>query len=131
LVSRREPARVWREGLTEEIGFWKRVLPDRVATDPGYRLRADPTAPMRDPLVKFLIAQIPEETVSIIDVGAGPLTALGKTYPGKTLRITATDPLADEYVRIMQEAGMEPPVRPIAFRAKDLLDRFRPSTPAA
>jgi SAM-dependent methyltransferase len=127
-VSRREPVRVWREGLPEEIGFWERVLPDRVATDPGYRLRADPKAPMRDPLVKFLISQIPDESVSVIDVGAGPLTALGKTYPGKTLRITATDPLAAEYVRIMQEAGIEPPVPPIACRGEDLLDRFRPGS---
>ena len=127
-VGRREPARVWREGLPEELGFWERVLPDRVATDPSYRLRADPKAPMRDPLMKFLIAQIPEENVSIIDVGAGPLTALGKTYPGKTLSITATDPLAAEYVRLMREAGIEPPVRPIACRGEDLLDRFRPGT---
>ncbi|MGH2993016.1 MAG: class I SAM-dependent methyltransferase [Solirubrobacterales bacterium] len=127
-MSRREPVRVWTEGLPEEIGFWERVLADRVATDPGYRLRADPKAPMRDPLIKFLIGRIPEEAVSIIDVGAGPLTALGKTYPGKTLRITATDPLAAEYVRIMQEAGIEPPVRPIACRGEDLLDRFRPGS---
>jgi SAM-dependent methyltransferase len=128
LVARREPVRVWREGLPSEIGFWEQVLPARVATDAGYRLRADPKAPIRDPLMRFLIAQIPDEAVSIIDVGSGPLTALGKTYPGKTLSITATDPLAPEYVRIMTEAGIEPPVRPIACRGEDLLDRFRPGT---
>ncbi len=83
---------------------------------------------MLDPLMTFLIWQIPDETISIIDVGAGPLTKLGKTYPGKTLRITATDPLAPEYARIMREAGIDPPVPPIACRGEDLLDLFRPAT---
>jgi len=127
-VGRKEPVRVWREGLRDEIAFWEQVLPARVATDPGYRLRADPKAPMSDPLMNFLIGRIPEESVSIIDVGAGPLTALGKTYPGKRLRITATDPLAAEYVRIMEEAGISPPVRPIECLGEDLLDRFQPGT---
>ena len=127
-VGRKEPVRVWREGLRDEIGFWEQVLPERVVTDSGYRDRVDPRAPMSDPLMNFLIGRIPEETVSIIDVGAGPLTALGKTYPGKTLRITATDPLASEYVRIMREAGIDPPVAPVACRGEDLLDTFQPGT---
>lgn len=128
LVSRMAPLRVWREGLPAEIEFWEQVLPERVAADPAYKVRADPQAPIRDPLVKMLIGKIPEEVISIIDVGAGPLTALGKTYPGKTLRITATDPLATEYARIMQRSGIEPPIPPIPCRGEDLLDLFRPGT---
>jgi SAM-dependent methyltransferase len=128
LVGRREPQRVWREGLPEEVEFWKQALPARVAMEPGYKLRVDPTAPMTDPLLSSLIANIPAETVSILDVGAGPLTALGKTYPGKTLNITPTDPLATEYVRIMRDAGIEPPVPPTPCRGEDLLDLFGPST---
>lgn len=128
LVDRKEAQRVWREGLPAEVDFWKRVLPGRVATDAAYKLRADPKAPIQDPLLKMLITKIPDKTLSIIDVGAGPLTALGKTYPGKTVSITATDPLAGEYVRIMRDAGIEPPVSPIACRGEDLLELFRPGT---
>jgi SAM-dependent methyltransferase len=127
-VARREPQRVWSEGLASEVEFWKEALPRRVATDDSYKLRVDPKAPIRDPLLKTLIAKIPAETVSILDVGAGPLTALGKTYPGKLLSITATDPLATEYVRIMRDAGIEPPVPPTPCRGEDLLDLFGPST---
>ena len=100
LVGRREPQQVWSEGVPREVAFWRRVLPERVATDPAYKLRADPKAPIRDPLLKMLIEKIPDQKVSIIDVGAGPLTAVGKTYPGKTVSITATDPFAREYARI-------------------------------
>jgi SAM-dependent methyltransferase len=128
LVGRREPQRVWKEGLPAEVEFWRHALPTRVATDDAYKQRVDPEAPVRDPLLNELIARIPDDAVSIIDVGAGPLTALGKTYPGKTLSITATDPLADEYVRIMRDAGIEPPVPPIGCRGEDLLDLFRPGT---
>jgi hypothetical protein len=128
LVGRREPQSVWAEGVHKEVDFWRRVLPGRVATMPAYKQRADPSAPIRDPLLKMLIAKIPEQTISIIDVGAGPLTAVGKTYPGKTVSITATDPLAREYAQIMREAGIEPPVPPIACRGEDLLDVFRPAT---
>ena len=128
LVGRREPHRVWTEGVRGEVEFWRRVLPGRVATHPEYIHRADPKAPIRDPLLNMMIAKIPEQTVSIIDVGAGPLTAVGKTYPGKTVRITATDPLAPEYVRIMREAGIKPPVPPIGCRGEDLLDLFTPAT---
>jgi SAM-dependent methyltransferase len=128
LVGLKAPQRVWSEGLPEEVDFWEKALPGRVARLEDYKLRVDRQAPMRDPVVRMLIGRIPEDAISIIDVGAGPLTALGKTYPGKTLRITATDPLADEYARINAEAGIEPPVPTIACRGEDLLDRFQRGT---
>jgi SAM-dependent methyltransferase len=127
-VARKPPERLWREGFHEEVAFWERVLPGRVATLDDYRARADPNAPVSDPVIERLLTEIPEQIVSIIDVGSGPLTAIGKTYPGKTLRISAADPLAPEYARIMREAGLEPPVPPIACRGEDLLEHFRPES---
>jgi SAM-dependent methyltransferase len=128
VVGHREPEQVWSGGLPAEVAFWEQVLPDRVVNLDEYKLRADPDAPMRDPLLKTLVAQVPGETVSIIDVGAGPLTALGTKHPEKSLTVTATDPLAAEYARIMREAGIDPPVPPIACRGEDLLRHFRPDT---
>jgi SAM-dependent methyltransferase len=125
VVGRKEPERVWEKGLSAEVDWWEEVLPSHVDWLEEW---ADPEAPMEDPRVTTLIDRIPKDTISLIDVGSGPLTALGKTYPGKTLNITATDPLAPEYVRIMREAGIEPPVAPIACRGEDLLERFRPGT---
>src|SRR5215218_1079629 len=128
VVARKRPQELWSKALPAEVDFWEKELPDRVANWRDYKLRADPEAPVLDPILKMLIAKIPESTVSMIDVGAGPLTALGKTYPGKTLKVTATDPLGSEYLRIMREAGIEPPVPPVACRGEDLLDLFEPGT---
>jgi SAM-dependent methyltransferase len=64
----------------------------------------------------------------IIDVGSGPLTAVGKTHPGKTISVTAVDPLASAYNRLMDEEGIEPPVRPIEGSGEKLLETFKPDS---
>ena len=132
LVTRRDPARVWEHGLSREVAFWERVLPGRLAPGGLYaggaegQARTDPEAPISDPVMASLIERGPEPVVSIIDVGAGPLTVVGKTHPGKALKITATDPLADEYDRILRGIGFDPPIRTIAVRGEDLLGHFEP-----
>lgn len=123
-VGLRDPERIWRDANPTEAEFWKRELPHRVATFREYQLMADPAAPVSDPLLKMLLARIPETEISMIDVGSGPLTVLGKTYPGKTLTLTAADPMANEYAQIMQEAGIQAPVPPVACRGEDLLSLF-------
>jgi hypothetical protein len=62
--------------------------------------------------------------VSILDVGAGPITGIGFHYPGKDLALTAVYPLAGEYDRILSAHGLEPPVRTHPLRGQDLLWRF-------
>ena len=56
--------------------------------------------------------------------GAGPLTALGFRYPGKTLTIVPVDPLADEYDRLLRDAGLDPPIRTIRVAGEALLEHF-------
>jgi len=133
LVTRRDPALVWEQGRAGELAFWERVLPERVAPGGMYVARdADPrmdgAAPITDPLMASVIDRVSGTEVSIIDVGAGPLTSVKKTHPGKQLEITATDPLADDYNRILDSLGVEPPIRTLAVRGEDLLDRFEPET---
>ncbi len=60
-------------------------------------MRLDPNSVVTDDLVGRHLRWLASTEVSILDVGAGPLTIINKTFPGKTLTITATDPLADEY----------------------------------
>ncbi len=88
----------------------------------------DPEAPILDAVMASVIERVPGELVSIIDVGAGPLTTVGKAHPGKRLQITATDPLAQEYDRIMQAIDFEPPVRTTPVSGEALLDHFEPAT---
>jgi SAM-dependent methyltransferase len=62
--------------------------------------------------------------ITILDVGAGPLTVLGKTAPGKKLMITAVDPLADEYDRLLAKYGTRPIVRTRRSAAERLTKHF-------
>ena len=124
-VGRRPAEEIWSEGLANELGFWEKQL-----RDPGWYSShqhwLDPDAGIREPEVAALLDELQATNVSILDVGAGPMTALGKTHPGKTLHITATDPLADEYNRVLREVGVDPPVWTHVCRGEDLLDQFAP-----
>jgi SAM-dependent methyltransferase len=62
--------------------------------------------------------------VDILDVGAGPLTILGKRHAGRQLRIVAVDPLAAEYDRILGKHGVTPPLRTIPGDAEQLSTQF-------
>ena len=129
-LGRRTPAGrklLWREkGVSHELDFWTRWLTTKGLHWPDdYERRLDPDAPLDEPLVVERLSELGED-VSIIDVGAGPLTILGKRYPGKSLHITPVDPLAREYDRLLAEFGVEPPVRTAFCPGEQLLERFRP-----
>jgi hypothetical protein len=81
---------------------------------------------IRDPVVRAELERSPADEISILDVGAGPLTWLGYRYSGKKLTIVPVDPLAAEYDRLLHEAGLEPPVRTIPVAGEELLEHFDP-----
>jgi len=78
--------------------------------------------------VRAELEQNPADKISILDVGAGPLTGLGFSYPGKTLTIVPVDPLADEYDQLLRDAGLDPPIRTIRVSGESLLEHFGPRT---
>lgn len=75
-------------------------------------------------LVTERLDRLSQPSISILDVGAGPLTPLGKVYPGKDLKTTPIDPLADHYDHLLERLGIEPPVRTIAGHGERLLRTF-------
>lgn len=112
----------WRTGIPYERDFWhsyfeKTIIPQG---DAYPRLRTD-TA-LQDRVVSLLPAE--QETVRILDVGAGPLTYLGKTCRGRTICITPVDPLAEQYDRILAEYSITPPVRTTKGEAERLTSQF-------
>ena len=127
-VDRQPPASVWERGLENELGFWQNELPGRIREMESYRRRMDPDAEVTDPLLRELLHRIEAEVVSVLDVGAGPLTSVGKRYAGKKLQVTAVDPLAEDYARFMREREINPPVWPVQCRGEDLLGAFAPET---
>jgi SAM-dependent methyltransferase len=123
--SSQEHARTWERELGSELSFWRGYIDSGGLEWPDeYAERLDPAAPLREHLIADRLTDVSSRVVSILDVGAGPMTTLGKTYPGKTLAITAVDPLAADYDRLLEEAGLRPPVRTLPGRGEDLPERF-------
>jgi SAM-dependent methyltransferase len=119
----------WRTRKGSEVDFWRGWLAGAPGTEQwasDRESRLDPHTQIRDPLVREELDRNPAEEISILDVGAGPLTWLGFRYPGKALTIVAVDPLADDYDRLLREADLEPPVRTISVAGENLLEHFGP-----
>ncbi len=119
----------WRRRKSSEVDFWAGWLVGAPGTEQwasDRESRLDPETQIRDPLVREELDRNPAEEISILDVGAGPVTWLGFRYPGKTLTIVPVDPLADEYDRLLHDAGLDPPIRTIRVAGEELLDHFGP-----
>lgn len=122
----------WAAGLPNELEHWGWWLgsgqgapPEATAAE--YEARLNPDADLQPGLVELLSPHAPPgSTVSILDVGAGPLTVVGKKWLGRTLAITAIDPLAPEYDRLLEAAGVVPPVRSRYGEVEQLLTAFPP-----
>ena len=118
---------MWRRALPLEVEFWDDYLSRHGGEWPDeYPRRVDPDEPLAEPLIVERLDRFPDPVVSILDVGAGPLTLLGKRHPRKRLEITAVDPLAEEYDRLLAKAGIDPPVRTVSIAGEELLERLGP-----
>jgi SAM-dependent methyltransferase len=118
---------LWRTRRNTEVDFWADWLAGAPGTEQwasDREARLDPATEIRDPLVRAELERNPAQEVSILDVGAGPVTWLGFRYPGKTLTIVPVDPLADEYDRLLRDAGLDPPIRTICVAGEALLEHF-------
>jgi SAM-dependent methyltransferase len=110
--------------LRDEVQFWRSWFATRGLEWPeDYKERLDPEYPIQEHVARY-IDLLPRDPVHILDVGAGPLTKLGKVHRTKNIRITATDLLATEYGRVLEQFGIKPLVRTIFADAENLVDQF-------
>ena len=119
----------WRTRKRDEVDFWAAWLVGAPGTEQwtsDREARLAPYTEILDPIMRRELDRHPAEHVSILDVGAGPMTSLGYRYPGKTLTIVPVDPLADEYDRLLRDAGLVPPIRTISVAGEDLPEHFGP-----
>lgn len=108
----------WAASLDEELGFWWRWLRNKGDTWPeDYKRRIDPRSALQPELHRHISARVGAR-VRILDVGSGPLTAIGKRWRWRRVSITAVDPLADRYAALFARLGLNPPVRPIQGEAE-------------
>ncbi len=113
----------WAISKDHEIEFWRHWIatggdrwPDEFAE------RMNPETPLQPCIVEYLDPT--SDSVKILDAGAGPLTYLGKVWPGHQVEVLAVDALADSYDTLLAEHGIEPPVRTLACETERLSDRF-------
>jgi SAM-dependent methyltransferase len=117
---------LWRDGIGDEIEFWDAWLRTKGLQWPeDYRVRCDPERVLQPTVAALLPTR---SKVHILDVGAGPLTCLGKTLPGKEIEITAIDVLADEWDRLLERYRVQPLVRSQRLAAEELTTRFAANT---
>ena len=117
----------WRTRTGSEVDFWAGWLAGMTGNEEWTRdrdSRLAPDAEIRDPLLRAELERNKAEEISILDVGAGPVTSLGYRYPGKSLTIVPTDPLGDEYDRLLRDAELDPPIRTIRVAGEGLLEHF-------
>ena len=120
---------VWERALPTEVAFWDMWLRTRGHDYPwDFQRRLDANEPLQEPELLAFLERAPRDRARILDVGAGPMTWLGKTHPLTELEIVAVDPLAPEYDRLLAERRIEPLVRTQACRGEDLGERFEPAS---
>jgi len=98
----------WAKAWNYEVGFWRNWFQTKGLQWPDeYKARLDPTRPLQ----AIVGSRLPVGEHRILDVGAGPLTVLGKQWYGQPVNIVAVDPLAEEYDTLLAEARLTPLVR--------------------
>jgi SAM-dependent methyltransferase len=112
------------ERLKDELRFWDRWLRTKGLEWPDqFRDRLNPDLPL-SPTHRRFIDRLSQEEVQILDVGAGPLTVVGKKHPQKRLTIHAIDVLAESYDALLERYGIQPPVRTRFAEAENLTRWF-------
>jgi SAM-dependent methyltransferase len=112
----------WEEGLPKEVAFWEDWLAGRTryAEDRALRLSSGRPFPW---WAKPLIPGNPRR-IRVLDVGAGPVTAMGDTWDDKTITVVPIDPLAREYEAVLARYAITPPIRTRYGVGEALIDQF-------
>jgi len=112
------------ERVADELRFWDKWFKKKGLQWPDdYRSRLDPDSPLAEEYCEC-IEHLPQYEIRILDVGAGPLTVLGKKHPSKRLVIVAVDVLAEKYDELLDRYHVCPAVRTTFAEAEHLTRWF-------
>ena len=111
----------------DELGFWRTQLAEhgRATCDRGRWEAAFPTG-----LVPYvdLVRNRHGRTPRLLELGSGPVSLLAWGVEQGLFDLTAVDPLAGEYERLMRQNGCMYPVKPVEGFGENLTGLFAPST---
>ena len=116
----------WSAAIQSEVGFWTRWLESGgLSWQEEFKYRADPHAEIRGLARTWLegFAGAPK----VLDVGAGPVTVLGKFLDGRAIDLTAVDALAEIYDRLPFPPGL-PVLRTQQCESERLREKFDAGT---
>lgn len=115
-------------GIEQEVRFWDEWFRTKgLAWPEGYRQRLDPQLELQEYHRSF-IDHLTQADITILDVGAGPLTLLGKTHPSKRITIVATDILAHQYQALIEKYAVQPLTPTIFADVERLVAQFGENT---
>lgn len=123
--------KLWEKSQGSEVEFWDEYIATQGLGQfqDKYKEKLDPNLPLQPEVAKCLdTLESKVEGFTILDVGAGPFTPLGKVYKDQKLKIAAIDPLAREYDVILDKHNITPPVRTQFGVGEKLLDLFSPES---
>ena len=116
---------VWSEELAEETDYWEQVINGTHKRDADYfRKRVENHTTKRFQFFELFDNPL-KGPLKVLDVGAGPLTQIGLSNPSGPIEVTAVDPLADKYNKLLDDAGINPEVRTQAGTCEGLLEMFQ------
>ncbi len=117
--------RKWQAAIHEEVAFWNEYISTRGngrwEKELEFRLRPDTDL---QAYVTMDLDIPPGGTLRLLDVGAGPISFLGKRWTDRTVLLTAVDPLAEYYNEILNRCGLKPPVATELAAGETLTSRF-------
>lgn len=117
----------WHALTHEEVSWWDMWLKTKGGDWPKDFLRRTNFAQPLEPRIEQALtaSNVPRgASVKILDIGSGPLTNIGAQSAHYDVDILAIDPLADEYNRLLDLYGIEPPNRSIKGEAEQLDSMF-------
>lgn len=120
----RAQLRAWKQGIPSEASFWNKWMEQRGGEWPkDFEKRFDPETPL-DPWIAAAARSLCKGEMSLLDVGSGPVPAIGYDLEGVALHITAVDPLASVYISLMDHHGLKPPIAPKFASVEELSNFF-------
>ena len=115
---------LWSTGLSSEVGYWDQWIASGYGGSINFEALLDPNRPLDPEYARLISPPAKDVPIKILDVGAGPLTALGPKWEGRDLEVFAVDPLADEYRSALEKKGVVPPTWTQRCDAEQLTSLF-------
>lgn len=107
LLRKLVPGYRHQRGDEDERNHWSRLFSSKESlfSDPDFKNRANPDRTLQKELEALLPGGDPGPRV--LDVGCGPLSTVGIVFRGGRVRLDGADPLAEDYIRLLQRIGVE------------------------